>query len=249
MAHLRCAAIGPKRSWWQHANMQFAPPIRSETLVCWGVIADSVHSGVLYQCGLDSCSVWSFECVEIAMPGPLMLHKFLTIALAVMLLFSFAAVSKSSGLQDADYAGATNLVSKGDCQRAWELIRDSIVTQPAVLNKFVTFAFSKGFRVYPAMKNELDFAKFLIAVSITSFEELDVGALQVVDATLYSIIDEETRISFIDCENQGRSCREAAFFSLRRQPVGEYLKEFVRSMLDEDSYGFCPSGLGIRRMQ
>ncbi|PYB73041.1 hypothetical protein [Rhizobium wuzhouense] len=176
-----------------------------------------------------------------------MLHKFPTIALAAILFCNFATVSKSSELQDADYASATDLVSKGDCQRAWELIRDSIVTQPAVLDSFLTFAFSNDFRVYPSMEDEEEFAKFFIAVSISNSEKLDTSALNFIDSALFQIIDKDAKSAFLNYEIEGTHCREEAFFSLERKAVGEYLKEFVASMSDVHSYGYCPPGMGKRR--
>lgn len=176
-----------------------------------------------------------------------MSYKVRNIALATMIFCSFAAVSNSSELHRADYTAATNLVFRGDCKRAWELIRNSIVTQPESLDRFLTFAFSNGFRVYPPMKNERDFAQFFVAVSIMSFKQLDDGAVKIIDTSLYQMIDAKSRSEFMNCVTQGLPCREEAFFSLARKSARQYVEEFVASMLDVESYGFCPAGLGVRR--
>lgn len=152
------------------------------------------------------------------------------------------AIAKDFNLKRADI-----FIKKGDCQKAWEVLRGKIKADPESADAFAGWIFGDGFQIHPLMNRQENYTRFLVSAAIISEDLAEPEFMSLADWALYEVLPEQYQDEFRQCYEQKKNCRSEMFEKFYGRSAKEDFEGMLLLMSTPGNYGICPPGRSGKR--
>lgn len=158
---------------------------------------------------------------------------------AVLSPFLGMATANTAIAKDFNLKRADIFIKKGDCQKAWEVLRGKIKADPESAYAFIGWMFGDGFVVYPLMNRQENYTRLFVSTIIVSESLMEPDFMGYADANLYEVLPKQYQDEYRRCYEQKKNCRSEMFEKFYGRSAKEDFEGMLLLMSTPGNYGVC----------